>query len=295
MKKFFIAFLLFLVLAFIASLFHYFYGESHCGVCANKDKQEQIIPEQTTTVVKKLSEFVITDAQGKTVFKFPSNFVIDANTGQVEIPTESSGFRDSIYNYLNKNQGKELLISAKYTSAEGESRGIDRADFLKNILVNEAKINPARIIPTAVLSDFSYDESDKYSEGISMLFRNSSDETKSAIDARITNKILYSKFGATDFKPDHSLQAYALELKNYLKNKPSMKVLITGHTDNVGGSASNYHFGMKRAKNVMNYLISQGIDKQKLSAFSKGETDPIATNETEEGKAQNRRITITVQ
>jgi outer membrane protein OmpA-like peptidoglycan-associated protein len=85
------------------------------------------------------------------------------------------------------------------------------------------------------------------------------------------------------------------DLASLMSKKPEFRLLIEGHTDNVGGSASNYHFGMKRAKNVMNYLISQGIDKQKLSAFSKGETDPIATNETEEGKAQNRRITITVQ
>jgi len=295
MKKFFIAFLLFLILAFIEALSHYFYGENHCGVCANKKVQEQKAPELTTSKVKNLTEFIITDTKGNTLFKFPEAFVINASNGNVALSKNSQSFKDSIFNFLNKNQGKELLISAKYLDSEGEQRGLDRAQFLKDILVNEAKINPNRIVPKAVMSDYSYDESSNYSQGIAMLFRNVSEETKTKLEASITNKTLYSQFGATDFKPDRSLQAYALELKNYLNNNPTKKVKITGHTDNVGSDAANYNFGLKRAKNVMNYLISRGIDKQKLTAFSKGEKEPIASNETEEGKAKNRRITISVK
>ena len=205
------------------------------------------------------------------------------------------GFKDSIFNYLNKNQGKELLISAKYLNDEGESRGYDRANFLKNLLVNEAKINPARIIPKAVLSDYSYGDDGQYHGGISMLFTNNSDKTKDALAKSITSKVLYADFGATDFKADRTLEAYVFELKNYLNNNPTQKVNITGHTDNVGKAASNYRFGLKRANNVMNYMISSGIDARRCKSFSNGELAPVASNKTEEGRAKNRRITITVQ
>lgn len=295
MRKFFIAFLLFLVLAFIATLVHYFYGENLCGVCNSDAKQEQIVPENTQKTPQKLTDFTITDVNGKTAFKFPSNFVVNTIDGSIGIPESMLGFKDSIFNYLNKHQGKELLISAKYLNDEGEPRGYDRANFLKNLLVKEANINPARIIPKAVLSDYSYDKDGKYIGGVSMLFRDSSDKTKDAVAKSITNKTLYAEFGATDFKPDRKLKAYVFELKNYLNNNPTQKVSITGHTDNVGKVASNYRFGLKRANNVMNYMISSGIDAKKCKCFSKGETAPVASNNTKEGRAKNRRITISVQ
>ncbi len=298
MTNFLRAFLWFLVLAFIAYLFHYFVGEKICGVCPGdfKDtRQEQLTKQPITPIAQKRAELLILDAEGKTVFKFPSNFSINPSDGAVTIPESLVGFKDSIFNFLNKNQGKELLITAKFLKTEGETRGMDRANFLKNILVNESGINPNRIIPQAVLSDFSFDSNNKYTDGIAMLFKNASIETQKVLDKSISNKTLYSAFASVEFKPDRSLQTYAFELKNYLKKYPDKKVSITGHTDAVGNEASNYKFGLKRANNVRGYLVSQGINKNKLKAYSKGEKEPIASNTTEEGKAKNRRITIEVK
>lgn len=129
MTNFLRAFLWFLVLAFIAYLFHYFIGEKICGVCQgdSKDaKQEQIKTQPATPVAQKLAELLILDTNGKTVFKFPSNFIINSNNGLVTIPESLMGFKDSIFNFLNNNQGKELLITAKFLKSEGEPRGMDR-------------------------------------------------------------------------------------------------------------------------------------------------------------------------
>jgi len=289
------AFIWFLVLVFIAYLFHFFIGERICGVCqanSNEAKQEQI--NTNPVAVQKLTKFVITDANGETVFKFPTNFIINSKNGEVEIPESMLGFKDSIFNFLNKNQGKELMISAKYLKLEGEPVGIDRANFLKTILV-KAGINPNRIVPKAVLSDYSFDTDGNYANGIAMLFNTISDKAKEAFEKSISNKTLYSEFAAVEFKADRTLQAYAFELNNYLKEYSNKKVTITGHTDDVGGNAANYKFGLKRAKNVMNYLISQGINTNSINAISKGEKAPIASNETDEGRAKNRRITIEVK
>lgn len=297
MKNFFYAFLWFLLLAFIALFFHYFFGERLCGVCqkdTDKANIELVADDPATNVVQKLAEFMITDADGGTLFKFPSNFVITSNKGDIEIPESLLGIKDSIFNFLNNYQGKELLISAKYLASEGEPLGLDRANFLKNVLIKTG-INPNRIVPKAVLSDYSYDTNSTYSDGIAMLFSNASEETINAIDESISNRTLYSKFGSDEFKPDRTLQGYAYELKYYLVKYPNKKASITGHTDNVGQAAANLSLGLKRAKTVENYLVSQGVAEEKIKAYSKGETEPIEPNTTEEGKAKNRRILITVK
>jgi len=298
MTNFFKAFLWFLVLAFITYLFHYFIGEKICGVCQDdlkEAKQEQLTTQPDTSVDQKLPELLILDTSGKTVFKFPSNFIINSNNEEVRIPNNLVGFKDSIFNFLNNNQDKDLLITAKFLNSEGEQRGIDRANFLKNILVKEAGVNPNRIITKAVLSDFSFDSNNEYANGIAMLFRDRAIESQEVFENSISNKTLYSEFASAAFKPDRNLQTYAFELKNYLKKYPDKKVIITGHTDNVGSEAANYNIGLKRANNVLNYLVSQGISKTIIKAYSKGEKEPIASNETEEGRAKNRRITIEVK
>ena len=297
MKKFFTALFWFLVLAFFALLFHYFFGEKLCGVChkdGNNASQEQVDTAPASNIVQKMTQFMITDANGGAFFKFPSNFIVNSTNTKVKIPETMLGFRDSIYNYLNKNQGKELLISAKYLNSEGKPRGLDRANFLKSILT-KAGINPHRIIPKAVLSDYNYDDKSNYTDGIAMLFRNSLEEATKAIEENISNKTVYAKFASNEFEPDRTLQGYVFELKNYIKKYPSKKVTVTGHTDDVGVSKGNYSLGLKRATNVMNYFVSQGVQQSIIKVTSKGETAPIASNKTDEGRAKNRRITITVK
>ena len=76
-----------------------------------------------------------------------------------------------------------------------------------------------------------------------------------------------------------------------LGNKP---VTITGHTDNVGNSATNLVLSNERAEAVKQYLIGRNIDATRLSTTGKGDADPIASNDTEEGRRRNRRIEFTL-
>lgn len=67
-------------------------------------------------------------------------------------------------------------------------------------------------------------------------------------------------------------------------------ILIVGNTDNVGGSASNMSLSIARAQAVKQYLIQKGIPAANLAASGQGEDNPIASNDTPEGRARNRRI-----
>ncbi|MFY9310581.1 MAG: OmpA family protein [Bacteroidia bacterium] len=79
-----------------------------------------------------------------------------------------------------------------------------------------------------------------------------------------------------------------------LKNNPTMQIAIAGHTDNVGADDINMQLSANRAKAVVDYLISQGITAERLSSEGFGKNKPVATNDTEEGKRENRRVEFTI-
>lgn len=79
-----------------------------------------------------------------------------------------------------------------------------------------------------------------------------------------------------------------------LKAYPNVHVKVGGYTDNSGKAASNLKLSDDRAKNVMDALVAAGIDKSRLEAKGYGDAHPVASNDTEEGRAQNRRISLLV-
>ena len=71
-------------------------------------------------------------------------------------------------------------------------------------------------------------------------------------------------------------------------------IIAVGHTDSIGTNAYNQKLGQRRAEAVKAYLVSAGIEKTRVYTDSKGETQPVATNKTAAGRAQNRRVEIEV-
>ena len=79
----------------------------------------------------------------------------------------------------------------------------------------------------------------------------------------------------------------------YLKHKKSARIEISGHTDNVGNARRNKALSRRRAQACRQYLLSKGIDDERVRAVGYGKERPIASNDTEEGRQKNRRITAT--
>jgi outer membrane protein OmpA-like peptidoglycan-associated protein len=79
-----------------------------------------------------------------------------------------------------------------------------------------------------------------------------------------------------------------------LKRHPDITIEVGGHTDSVGGAKTNKELSQKRAASVMEYLISKGIDSDKITAKGYGEEVPIANNRTENGRASNRRVELKI-
>ncbi|HIP36297.1 MAG TPA: c-type cytochrome [Crocinitomix sp.] len=80
------------------------------------------------------------------------------------------------------------------------------------------------------------------------------------------------------------------KLVELLQNNSDYKLLINGHTDNVGSAYSNQHLSLKRARSVRDYLVEKGVEISRLEAVGYGQYKPIADNSSEEGRQSNRRV-----
>jgi outer membrane protein OmpA-like peptidoglycan-associated protein len=80
----------------------------------------------------------------------------------------------------------------------------------------------------------------------------------------------------------------------FLKENPNIRIAIAGHTDNVGSDADNLLLSKNRARAVFDYLVEHGVDRASLTSNGFGESKPIATNDTEEGRQTNRRVEFTI-
>lgn len=85
------------------------------------------------------------------------------------------------------------------------------------------------------------------------------------------------------------------KLVNFLNQYPDRRVLIEGHTDNVGSAAFNQNLSRQRAESVRNFLTERGIDSQRLSVTGYGFERPIASNDSATGRQQNRRVEVVIQ
>ncbi len=105
---------------------------------------------------------------------------------------------------------------------------------------------------------------------------------------------IYFDTGKFDLKPE-SNQAMG-EIDKLLKNEAGLKLYIVGHTDNTGTLEANMGLSQQRAEAVVQALIrNHGISAARLKAFGSGPYSPVSTNDTEEGKAKNRRVEIVKQ
>lgn len=105
-------------------------------------------------------------------------------------------------------------------------------------------------------------------------------------------KNIYFDFNKTTLKPESYVELN--KLVDALERNPKVEIEIAGHTDAVGTDESNLTLSQGRSQAVVDYLISQGIATERLVAHGYGEGKPIDTNDTDEGRANNRRVEFTI-
>jgi flagellar motor protein MotB len=110
--------------------------------------------------------------------------------------------------------------------------------------------------------------------------------------AKITLENIFFEVNSYDLQEQSKIELDALV--KFMEENKDVKILIGGHTDNVGSEAYNQALSENRAQSVYKYVVSKGIEATRLQYKGFGLNQPIATNETEAGKAKNRRTEITI-
>jgi outer membrane protein OmpA-like peptidoglycan-associated protein len=87
-----------------------------------------------------------------------------------------------------------------------------------------------------------------------------------------------------------NLATFASSLDKY----PNTNIVIVGHTDSNGSDSYNMNLSERRANAAVNYLVSRGVDRTRLRAAGRGETEPVASNDSDAGRQQNRRVEMAI-
>ena len=118
------------------------------------------------------------------------------------------------------------------------------------------------------------------------------EDTKEGLKLTVPERVLFD-FNKFILKPEAK---EALEvIADIIREHPQKRILIIGHTDNVGSEAYNLRLSLQRAQSVADYLMyCKRISPERFTIEGKGESQPIADNSTEDGRAQNRRVEIRI-
>ncbi len=193
-------------------------------------------------------------------------------------------------------EGKKLRIEAPYYQNEPNNTGFDnlglaRAEGIKNMLSKD--IDTSLMITSGKLLKGMPDPHpyfvDGYKNYLNWITYNDFVQEKG--DGKT---LIHFPYNSTKEIKNKAIISYLNELSQKVKNEPSFKVLVVGHTDNSGSPESNQTLGLKRAQRTKNVLIKNGIDAGRIIVKSAGESQPIADNQTAAGRQENRRVEISL-
>ncbi len=248
-----------------------------CGTLATSDsKIVNESPQPTTT--PEIETF--TPESGPLLFNWDSEDPI--------VGPNWEKLRDSLLTGLG--EGQKLRIVGNYFSDESnssayENLGLARAHEIKNKLFPDLTDDKVELLGRLSSDREGIKEHPFRSSAFSYAIYN---ESIKEIDDK---RMMYFPFNSTDRIKDPQIEEYLKDLAQRL-SKTDEKVVITGHTCDIGTDQSNYYLGEWRAEVVKKYLMESGIDATRITTKSSGEKDPLVPNTSEANRKQNRRAVI---
>ena len=256
-----------------------------------KENEDDLFTETTTTIGLKA-----TTSGNDLVFLFSEGITIYKNTNQLEYSNKISDFKYRLNTYLVEHPNEELHISSLYSASENimnPNFGYQRGQKLKRILL-KIGIPGEKMVVKPVIREIEFDTNGTFKNGIFFTFQPL--DSKRVEDLRLSlpeTKTIYPELVNNDIVVNVALQDLLTDVKNAIESNPNLQVHIVGHTDNIGNANDNYQVGLKYARQVRWYLITNGnIKRDRIVANSAGESKAIASNKTERGRLLNRRLEV---
>lgn len=290
------------IIAAAAALLLWIGGGSWYWVCKVKEHCDEL-PGNTTEVVEEPSTVTApatpsmpgfhVGAEGEKLFLRMDPMLSKVGSADLALTPSLESALDSLNGYMNTNGGSFLEIIGNYFDGmEGEDAqlGLERAKSLGQILVQKG-IDPARLV-------YSYDGTsfislaDSMVNAVSVNILPGEAESEEDLSSLFEPNNQYFDFGVTNLPVTPEFRSYCGKVIRYLRAHPDASLNVTGHTDNVGSASGNKKVGLGRAQTVAGVLEGFGVSPGQMAISSEGMAKPIADNDTEEGRAKNRRVEI---
>ena len=306
-------YLLGILLTILIGMFFYWKYCCNADCCGDKDAEDNVVQtdvdDGATTKTKLATSNPFAFSDGDFSVNSNDNFNFDTSGFSFIRPVSDgvNGGIDELQLYLGANENKAVNITGLYTSGEQNTSafpnlGMARANDVKNYFITKG-------IPSNRMNLFGKLDNELVPEGslfkgplafaIVTASEDSASAEKAELDAlraklQADPLILNFATGETSINLSAEQRQKIAGIARYLDKADGGKAIVTGHTDSSGSREGNITIGQQRADFAKGYLVSNGIADAKIEATSMGPDKPIASNATEEGKAQNRRTVVTV-
>lgn len=245
-------------------------------------------------------------------FTAAANFFFSKSSSRISVPQSTNAALQAIVTYLLERPQQNLQLTGIFNSQEvndsaSKSLGLARAQALKEVLTDFGA-NPEQITTSDLKVNQDLFHNNYLQGGVYFSFLNvptkrplAHTDTAPTEPADEANTItieklnLYFPKNKYKLKMTPELEAYFNKLKQYLTYHSEAKILITGFTDNQGKPANNLRLSKYRARKVKAFMMKYGFSKKQLSIDYQGAANPIASNDTEEGREKNRRVEIRIK
>ncbi|EAR02977.1 OmpA family protein [Maribacter sp. HTCC2170] len=293
--------LLGIIITILAGTYFYITCCSECGMQSKEEPEKEVI----TSIEPKATSFPFSFSDGDFTYSANDNFNFNSSSSAILTPV-SQGVEDgieSLKSFLDENSEKVFNINGYYTSDEENDSafpnlGLARANAVKNYFVSKGI--PSKLMNTlGQLKNELVPNVNLFSGPLGYSIANraeDADEQLADIYQRIKGNPISLEFNTAEASINlraEQRQKFA-NISRYLDKEDDAVANIVGHTDNTGQRDANIKLGQERADFAKSYLMRNGIPESRINATSKGPDEPIASNDTEEGRAKNRRTVITL-
>ncbi len=279
-----------------------------CTCCSDETDKDTPTMVEETPEVKEATRlgFALTDGDMTIKVNDHFNFKGSEYTILEPISENLNGSLKELKAYLENNPNKHLNITGYYTADEKNpsaypNLGLARANVIKNHFRSIGI--PSKVIDTfgELKEDLVPDTDNIYYGPVAYEINTFEEGDTSYMDAikakcnaiRANPLVLYFSTGEAQINLTAEQRQKIADITSCVDHM-GVKVQVVGHTDNTGDAENNIILGQQRADFAKNYLIRNGILEANIESSSKGQTEPIADNETDEGKTKNRRTVITI-
>lgn len=291
----------------VGTFLYYKFCNENCFLNSQQDNSSVTVTEPIDNSTK--MPFVVIDNSGDLNVDINENLNFKASNFEILEPISDS-VNDGIIeikNYILEDSIKAFHVTGLYTSSEINNSafpnlGLARASAIKNYFVSTG-IPAKRIdIYSEIDNNLIPDNKGIYYGPLKLSISDIDEdhlakyEAILALGEEIKNNPIVLNFdtaaSSVDLTPEQRVKF--ANISRYVDKAENARIHIIGHTDNTGDAGSNEILGQKRADFVKRYFMGNAILESHIITSSKGQTEPITNNSTEEGRQQNRRVVITI-